>query len=357
MKRIPKRFYVYALLILFICLWPFRPGPRPLQVTLTGTAAEMGTQLGKQYRTRIRLLLRVYLQGVICRNDARVFAEGCRRAAACRAFISPAYIEETEALAKAADVSADAVLFGNSFIDLGYAAGACRSIVAASPTGLLHAHNLDWDSVGGLADWNICILRRNPSDGRQRTVTIGLPGMIGALDIINEHGIALSLNMVGARNVRPAEPVFILLRRIAENCATFDEARTALLKASPDMPFIVTLSSAAEGKGAVFEPWGDQLHERPLEGAFVAAENSLTGDGPGNGPVQDTLKTLDLRTVTGMEAALRHPNVLLSCNIYSVIFDYTGNRFLLASGKTPAAKLRYREFKLFAPPREADTEQ
>lgn len=349
MKKVPKRFYVYALLVLLICYLPFRPAVRPLEIVAGGSSTEMGTRLGTQCKTRIGLLVRVYLKGVVCRNDPRVFSAACQRAAELRRFIGQPYQEENDALAKAAGIPANAVLFGNSFVDLGYAGGACRSIVSRSVTGLLHAHNLDWDSLGGLADWNICVTRRNPTDGRYRTVTIGLPGLVGALDVVNEHGIALSLNLVGSRGRAPAEPVFILLRRVADTCATFEQARAEIVKASPDMAFILTLSAAREGKGAVFEPWGDRIRERPLQETFVAAENSLSADGdtPDRGLVQTALKTLPLQTVSDMQQALRHPDVLLSCNIYSVIFDYSADRLRLASGRTPAAKQRYREFRLF----------
>jgi hypothetical protein len=50
-----------------------------------------------------------------------------------------------------------------------------------------------------------------------------------------------------------------------------------------------------------------------------------------------------------MQAILRHPEVLLACNIYSVIFDAARNRLYLASGSTPAAVRPYRVHELFAP--------
>jgi hypothetical protein len=54
-----------------------------------------------------------------------------------------------------------------------------------------------------------------------------------------------------------------------------------------------------------------------------------------------------LETPDDVQAVLRHPDVLMACNIYSVIFDYGGNRLYLASGSTPAAARAYRVHELF----------
>ena len=51
-----------------------------------------------------------------------------------------------------------------------------------------------------------------------------------------------------------------------------------------------------------------------------------------------------------MKKILRNKQVLLGCNIYSVIFDYKNNAFYLASGKIPAANGKYRKFTLFLSP-------
>ena len=114
------------------------------------------------------------------------------------------------------------------------------------------------------------IVRCQPSDGRRPTVTVGFPGMIGSLDVINDCGIALSFNQLGFGRAVPKEPIFLTMRRIAENCTTFHEVHEAIMTCPPGVPFI-----------------------------------------------------------------------------YSVIFDFEGDRFFLASGSTPAAKAKYREFPLF----------
>jgi len=42
--------------------------------------------------------------------------------------------------------------------------------------------------------------------------------------------------------------------------------------------------------------------------------------------------------MNGVRAVLGNPEVMMDCNIYSVIFDFRGNRLWLASGGVPAAR-------------------
>jgi hypothetical protein len=51
--------------------------------------------------------------------------------------------------------------------------------------------------------------------------------------------------------------------------------------------------------------------------------------------------------LSAVQRVLAAPEVLMECNIYSVIFDFRHNRFWLASGEIPAAKSGYQEFQLF----------
>jgi hypothetical protein len=289
------------------------------------------------------------VKGFICGNDDSVYASRCRKAMTLWDCIATPYQEELSALSSASGVDRAAVVLGNSFIDLGYSAYGCRAVVAETPAGLLHAHNLDWDSVGGLAKWTISIVRRVPDDGRYRTVSVCLPGMIGALDIINEHGVALSINQIGYGNGNPVEPVFIKIRRIAESCRTFDEASEQVMASSSNMPFIITLSSAREGKSGVFEPMGRRISVRAAREGRVAADNVTWGENSGRSGVCRAVHEARLGSVPDMQDVLRSSDVLLACNIYSVIFDYAGNRLLLASGSVPAAEHTYRDYILFAP--------
>lgn len=350
LRRLPKRYWLYAAVLLLIVGWCLFPGPRPRQATLAGTPSEMGEAFGRGHRLFTRLLCRLYIKGFICGNDAGVVKERREKALTLWPCLQSAYQEELMGLSRGAGVDHGLLLLGNSFIDLGFSASGCRAIVSTQGPELLHAHNLDWDSVGGLANWGITIVRRAPTDGRLRTVSIALPGMVGALDIINERGVALSLNQISYGSGEKTEPVFIRMRRIAEQCADYAAAKAEIEKIPPTTPFILTLSSARERRGGVFEPVGGRITERPPENALVCADNVTWGKAFRQSEVDRGVRRHKVADIAGMQAALRDKDVLLACNIYSVIFDFAGNRLLLASGKTPAAAGTYREYTLFAAP-------
>jgi hypothetical protein len=347
--RLPKRFVLYAAVLLGLLWFHAWDGPRPQEVRLAGSPEALGAQFGQATRLRVKLLCRVYVKGFVCRNKPDLYATHSQAAMKLWPCIGAVYQREFDALAKAAGVDREAVLLGNSFVDLGVSAYGCRAVVAQTPTGLLHGHNLDWDNVGGLANWSITLIRRAPDDGRYRTVAIGLPGLIGALDIANEHGLCLSVNQISLGNGDPVEPVLIRLRRIAETCRTYAEARREILAAPPDMPFALTVSSAEEGLSGVFEPDRDAVTERPASGGRSWADNATWGaaDVWERSALGQVVHDAHIEAPGDVQVVLRQPQVLLACNIYSVIFDHAGNRLYLASGSTPAAPRAYRVFELF----------
>jgi hypothetical protein len=295
----------------------------------------------------MRLVSRFYLDRIICQGDPKLI-EGSRAAALRNLANWPnRYREELNATAAAAGLPVSALAFGNTFLDLGRARAGCRSVVLAQNNLVLQAHNLDWDNLGGLGRWVTCIVRRNPTDGRLATVSIGFPGMIGALDIINEKGLALSFNQLGWGNGGTNEPVFIMLRRIAETCDSLEAARTNLFQAPAGMPFIITVSDARAGTGSVFERVHGRVAERQVQGGFVAACNAAQGTNFGTTKLDQVLTRTGASDLSGIQRILGTPGVLMECNIYSVIFDFHHNRLWLASGEVPAAKGSYREYPLF----------
>jgi hypothetical protein len=325
-------------------LW-YKPAPR--EVALAGDSRDLGRIYGGKLRLPMRLVTRFYLDRVVCEGHPKLIESS--RAAALQSLSNwpVQYREELNATATAAQLPVSAVAFGNAFLDLGRARMGCRSLVISGSNLVFHAHNLDWDNLGGLGRWATCIVWRNPTDGRSATVSVGFPGMIGALDIINEKGLALSFNQLGWGNGGTNEPVFIMVRRIAETCDSLEAARTNLFGARDGMPFIITVSDARAGKGSVFERVRGRVTERPLRGGFVAACNLAQGTNFGTTKLDQFLNKSTVADVEGVRRILSEPGILMECNIYSVVFDYHHNRLWLASGDLPAARGRYREYRLF----------
>ena len=97
------------------------------------------------------------------------------QASAIFASLEPEYQRELNAMASAAECDPGSLAYGNCFLDLGDASAGCRSVITVTEDGLLHSHNLDWNNLAGLARWTTLVTRRNPDDGRYRTVSIGFP--------------------------------------------------------------------------------------------------------------------------------------------------------------------------------------
>ncbi|HAR67611.1 MAG TPA: hypothetical protein DCR55_15590 [Lentisphaeria bacterium] len=159
--------------------------------------------------------------------------------------------------------------------------------------------------------------------------------MVGALDLINEHGIALSFNQLGFGRAVPTEPVFITMCRIAEHCRTFAEAEAEILTCPSGMPFLLTLSSASEQRAAVFERQRSEIVRRDLADGWVAACNLAQGADRGETVLDQQMASVTPKNAKELIAVLGDARVLMDSNIYSVIFDHTGNRLLLA----PALRL------------------
>jgi hypothetical protein len=75
--------------------------------------------------------------------------------------------------------------------------------------------------------------------------------------------------------------------------------------------------------------------------------NTAQGTNFGTTRLDQVLAKSGAKDLSAVQQVLAAPEVLMECNIYSVIFDFHHNRFWLASGEIPAAKGGYREFQLF----------
>jgi Acyl-coenzyme A:6-aminopenicillanic acid acyl-transferase len=326
------------------------PGAGASTVRLHGTPTEMGTQHGRARSWSIALLMKIYIYRIICRNDEEKYLVRTAAAKKLLEKIDPRWITEITATAKAAGVKPETMMLGNTFLDLGFYLAACRQVIVNTDNGLLHSHNLDWDNLAGVGNFLVTIFRTSAAPGRFATVHMGFPGMIGALDIINEHGIALSFNQVGVARGECEMPIFIKMRDIAERCDSFEMAEKELLTLPPGMPFCIGLSDAKSGKAAVFERGNsNKINQRAPRNLILTADNNLWyGDKmTGRCSTDDVAHKINPTNVEGVKQVLRDEKVLLACNIYSVIFDYSNNKLYLAAGNVPAAEDTYHEYPLF----------
>lgn len=323
------------------------PVPRPYELLLSPDPKTRGREQGEKFRWQILFLDKLYIRYFTSKEKFPWYLE---QAAELFQKMDPRWTMELMGMAETSGVHLKTLMLGNCFLDMGLNASGCRQILVKGNNGLLHSHNLDWDNLGGIGNYLVTIFRSTPEPGRFRTVHLGFPGMIGVLDIINEHGIALSFDQVGISNGETGLPVFIAMRDIAETCDTFEKAESYIRKMPPGMPFCLGVSDAKNGKMAVFErEFNDSkvFRRLPING-ILTADNSIWGANHTKHHTVDLVtREKNPRTPSEIQELLRHPKIMLGCNIYSLIFDYHNNCFYLASGTVPAAEGIFRKFPLF----------
>ncbi len=316
---------------------------KPEIVTLSADPAKAGRIHGSKLKFGVRLLEKFY----VGRLEQPGLTEKARD---LFAGIDPRWTTELAALADSSGADRDALMLGNCFLDLGRFRGGCRQVLAVRSDGsVLHAHNLDWN-LSGVGQFWVSVFRVPGGNGRLATVYFGFPGMVGALDVINSEGVALSFNQLGYPKQESKMPVFLEMRNIAETCPDFESAEAALLSMPPGMPFCIGLSHSKSGKIAVYERnAAGVVSKREPQAGLITADNTPRADRPPQENALDEAACAALPLDTGSEVAaiLRNRRVLLGCNLYSVIFDFKANVFYLASGSIPAAEGEYRAYPLF----------
>jgi len=117
-----------------------------------------------------------------------------------------------DALTASVSYSASLAMFG------------CTTCAVETADGPVVARNLDWWPTQELSDATYLISHQR--SGEDRWWTAGWPGFLGVVTGMSANGFSVILNAVGSSD-RPsffAYPVMLHLRRVLEDCETFDEA-------------------------------------------------------------------------------------------------------------------------------------
>ncbi|MFA6449460.1 MAG: C45 family peptidase [bacterium] len=215
-------------------------------VKLEGTPYEMGLQQGTLFKEEIRDVYKIYLNDLIYKKWIKEYAilKGAQEAYAnpkksmakfaktIESTIPPEYIEEMKGLAEGSGLTYEDVLNMSAHVDY-FAMLMCSTFVAtgkATTDGkLIQARNLDWAS-GGLKELDkySTVFVMKPSKGHS-FVSIIYPGIVGALTAVNDAGLTVELNFSMAKeNGKIGMPALIIVRYIAQNAGTLDEAEKLL---------------------------------------------------------------------------------------------------------------------------------
>ena len=143
--------------------------------------------------------------------------------------IPPRFLDECDALARAAGVSQRDGRYANLFPERFHCSGVALRGQATAGGRVLHARVLDYMTEIGLQDGALVTVFM--PGGRYRWMSLGYAGFIGTVTAMNERG--LSIGEMGGRGEGQWDgtPMSLLLRDVMERAATVDEA-LAILRAA-----------------------------------------------------------------------------------------------------------------------------
>ena len=201
---------------------------------VSGTPAQMGTAQGDLLRPMAQKLAErvVYLAGggdTLYSGQWFIdrMAEIQRRTTP---HIPPRFLEECDALARAAGVSERDGRYANLFPERFHCSGVALRGKATAGGRVLHARVLDYMREIDLQ--SAAVVAVFMPDGRYRWMSLGYAGFIGTVTAMNERG--LSIGEMGGRGEGQWDglPMSLLLRDVMERAATVEEA-LAILRAAP----------------------------------------------------------------------------------------------------------------------------
>ena len=144
--------------------------------------------------------------------------------------IPPRFLEECDALARAAGVSQRDGRYANLFPERFHCSGVALRGKATAGGRVLHARVLDYMREIDLQEAAVVVVFM--PDGRHKWMTLGYAGFIGTVTAMNEKGLAIGEMGGRCEGQWDGIPMSLLLRDVMERAATVDQA-VAILRAAP----------------------------------------------------------------------------------------------------------------------------
>jgi len=224
-------------------------------LTVKGTNYEMGYQYGYLMKERLTKFNTVFQniknngingQGFFTRLLAGFYLDGMIDKFMQR--IPQCYIEEIKGMAEGSGIPLEDMQFiamaGNFTL-----ATSCSSILAKTDNGILHGRNLDWFNF--VADYSL-VVHYEPN-GKNSFYSVGVVGYPGVFSGFSDQKIALTANGVNGGATTGFMPCLYKFREILETKTTLAEVEQELKEFRSDVAFNLTVSSAKEKNGTVFD--------------------------------------------------------------------------------------------------------
>jgi acid ceramidase len=184
------------------------------------------------------------------------------------------YWKEMADIASQTEVSIDDVICGNLYYDaLKAVLVGCTAFAIDTPTGPMHARNLDW--------WTENDSLRRYTISTQFTgavagdfTTVGWPGFIGVFSGIAPGRFAVTLNaVISDEPLQAAAPIVFLLRQVLEEAPNFQSALQTLKEVPLASDSLLLLTGIHAGEMAVIERTPSRAEVRFNENGSIFVTN------------------------------------------------------------------------------------
>lgn len=164
----------------------------------------------------------------------------------------------------------------------------CTAFAYNSPNGPVLARNLDWDDNEHLKDLSV-IVEYKARLRKDCFKTVSWPGLTSAFSGIKPGAFAVTLNMVSSEEQAIAAPATILIRRVLETAASFDQAVKILSEEQILSDCLLLVVGVNNGEMVVIERTPTRSAIRYPEGDFIVVANDYIKfkDIPGNNGQND----------------------------------------------------------------------
>ncbi|MEK7466762.1 MAG: C45 family peptidase [Planctomycetota bacterium] len=313
-----------------------------------GTPAEMGRQVGRNFRDEIAYLFKGYFETYTDDPELRdKFVENAKR---LEKYLSDDERAELKGLAAGAGMEFGKVLIVHTFLDAIRLVN-CSTFVLQPPATknetVIFGRNLDFPGRGVAHKHTIVMVVR--PEGKNAFASVTWPGMAGVLSGMNQHGLCVAvMNVYNKDDTAEGVPYVLLFRRVLENCSTFDEAKSLLEKTDRTCGNNLMVVDAS-GKCGVFELDHKQCVVRPPAEGAVIATNHWRLDPPNESqtcPRWFRLNQLEKawHGKIGMNEAKKMLQAVPQgdMTLQSMLFLPKEKELYLAAGELPATKGKFR---------------
>jgi hypothetical protein len=262
---------------------------------------------------------------------------------------------ELSAMAAAAQVDEGQLAVANTLLELRRMG--CSSLVVepqrSATGGPLFGRNFDFPTLGELHKFSLVLVYR-PED-HHAFVSIGFPGLVGALTGMNDAGLTLATLDVEesadeSAKFNPAgTPLAFVFRRVLEECTTVDDAEKLLNSVTPTT--WMNLSVCDREHGAVFEITPKHIARRNAEEGLVRCTNHFRTAGLSTGESCDRYEKLlgnfvepklDVEEVHARLNAARQDRLTLQ----TMVFEPRELRLHLALSEPPSSDKPFTQIDL-----------